>query len=88
MKKKPAKTTYQLLDEFRQKGAAWQATDAADRMEANLRGRLEADERQALAIARQHHKLGEGSAEFYDIVGKLISKYRQMPLHSLKKTLL
>lgn len=85
---KKGKTTYQRLDDLRQKGAAWQSTTAADKMQESLRFLLTNVEYWALATAREHYKMGEGAAEFYDIINKLISKYRQADVVPVKKTLL
>ncbi len=75
MEKIPQKTTLQLLELLRHKGAAWQTQDKAEATILALKMHLTGEEYRDLQIAHNHYTIGEGATEFYDVVNNLIKKY-------------
>lgn len=71
--------TRNLLIFVRPKGAAWQSTDLVDRVMHRLKPRLTGQEHFDLHLGLVHYRLGEGAAEFYDVVNGLIKKYSEKP---------
>jgi len=63
------------LNEFRNKGAAWQSQIKAERLLVKLRELLPDDEWWKLNVAHSHYLIGEGSEEFYDACKELSEKY-------------
>jgi hypothetical protein len=82
------KDIYLKLDELRNKGAAWQSEHKADKILGELKSILPDEEHYELRLSIWHYRNGEGSEEFYDVVNKLISKYRQDQYEKPKRTLL
>lgn len=70
-------TTIELLTMLQHKGAAWQTQDKAEATLNSLKMHLTEQEFTALQIAHNHYQIGEGAAEFYDEVKKLIAKYNE-----------
>ena len=63
------------LDDFRNKGAAWQSQIMADRLLTKLKELLPDDEWWSLKIAHSHYLTGEGGEELYDVCKELSEKY-------------
>ena len=63
------------LEQFRNKGGAWQSQHKAKRILAELRTLLHYDDWCKLYIGHSHYLIGEGAGEMYDVIGELINKY-------------
>lgn len=73
-----------LLERLRNKGAVSHTKDIADSIMNKLRSFLKEDEYFNLHISIEHYRLGEGAAEFYEVINNIISKYNQ-PNNDLPK---
>lgn len=67
--------TINNLQQFREKGAAWQSQATAVRLLTKLKELLTEEEYTQLEIAHSHYKLGEGRKELDAVVTDLIKKY-------------
>jgi hypothetical protein len=63
------------LNDFRNKGAAWQSQIMADKLLMKLKELLPDDEWWKLKIAHSHYLTGEGAEELYEICKELSEKY-------------
>lgn len=63
------------LNDFRNKGAAWQSQIMADKLLTKLKELLLYDEWIKLKIAHSHYLAGEGAEELYDVCKELSKKY-------------
>ena len=63
------------LNDFRNKGAAWQSQIMADRLLVKLKDLLTDDEWWKIKIAHSHYLTGEGAEELYDVCKELSEKY-------------
>ena len=63
------------LNDFRNKGAAWQSQIMAGRLLLKLKKMLPDDEWIKLKIAHIHYLTGEGAEELYDVCKELSKKY-------------
>lgn len=63
------------LERFRNKCAAWQTQENANRLLRQLKKVLPEDEWWKLKIAHSHYVNGEGSEEVYSVCNELIKKY-------------
>ena len=63
------------LNDFRNKGGAWQSQIIAERLLIKLKELLYDNEWWELKIAHTHYLIGEGSDELYNICKKLSEKY-------------
>jgi hypothetical protein len=63
------------LNDFRNKGAAWQSQIMADKLLVKLKEMLPDDEWWKLKIAHSHYLTGEGAGELYDVCKELSEKY-------------
>lgn len=63
------------LNDFRNKGAAWQSQIMADRLLIKLKELLPDDEWWKLKVAHSHYLTGEGAEELYDVCKELSEKY-------------
>ena len=63
------------LNDFRNKGAAWQSQIMADKLLVKLKEMLPDDEWRKLKVAHSHYLTGEGADELYDVCKELIEKY-------------
>lgn len=69
-------TTYEILDQFRNKAGAWQSQYQADKLKDQLKTALTDDDYTKLSIAHSHYKQGEGATELYDVCKELMNKYK------------
>ena len=65
-----------LIEQFRNKGCAWQSQYKADQLLRKLKEVLDHGDFQALSIAHGHYLLGGGAEEVYDLCKALKSKYQ------------
>lgn len=63
------------LNDFRNKGAAWQSQIMAYKLLVKLKELLPEDEWWKLKIAHSHYLTGEGAGELYDVCKELSEKY-------------
>ena len=63
------------LNDFRNKGAAWQSQIMADRLLIKLKELLPDDEWWKLKVAHSHYLTDEGAEELYDVCKELSEKY-------------
>lgn len=66
---------WNTLNDFRNKGAAWQSQIIADKLLVKLKELLPGDEWWKLKIAHSHYLTGEGAEELYDVCKELSEKY-------------
>ena len=73
----------ELIDEFRNKGCAWQSQNKAESILNKLKKLIEYDDWFKLYLAHNHYKLGEGVVELFDVCKELKVKY--FKIYSNKK---
>lgn len=74
------------LNDFRNKGAAWQSQKMADKILVKLKEMLPDDDWWKLKIAHSHYLTGEGADELYNVCKELSEKYNNT-LNQSKKAL-
>ena len=63
------------LNDFRNKGAAWQSQIMAYKLLVKLKELLPDDEWWKIKVAHSHYLTGEGAEELYDVCKELREKY-------------
>lgn len=79
---------YTHLEQLRQKGVGSIGKVETDMSIMQLKGKMDEDDYLMLSISYIHAKEDGDSAGFYNVLGDLISKYRQDPKSPIQKTLL
>lgn len=64
------------LEEFRNKGAAWQSQSKANSLLLKLRSLLPDSDWWELNISHSHYLIGEGAEEFYDTCKRIKVKIK------------
>lgn len=67
--------TCSILNDFRNKGAAWQSQTRANKLLEKLKVLLLDDEWLKLKIAHSHYLTGEGAEELYEVCKELSKKH-------------